>query len=293
MSGLAEESYLALANLCPKLETLHLHLCGQLTTDALTAWGAKLSHLKRLELFAPFLVRKQGWINFFQSVGHRLEGLLITQSPRIDVETVNILVDYCPNLTELRLSEFGLLGDHFLEPISRLKQLAILDLSSPGTPLTDDGVIALLAAVGDKIVSLNLSDNPDLTDAILPSIAACSGLRELRLRNVVELTDEGVADFFQLMCNNGHPGLEIIDLEKGHELKDMALQTLVTHSAGTLEKLSLLGWREVGSDALSHLTKCKRLRELDLGWCRQVTDFTVKDVLQSCDALRLVKVWGE
>ncbi|WRT66508.1 uncharacterized protein IL334_003467 [Kwoniella shivajii] len=290
---LTPEAFITMAKLCPKLISLHLHLCGQLSADALTTWGKSLKQLKRLELFAPFLVRKDGWINLFKSVGKRFERLLVTQSPRIDVEIIQILTKSCPNLTELRLAEIGLFNTDCLIPLKSLKKLKYLDLTAPGTPLTDDSIIDLLSAIGATLETLDLSDNPDLTDAILPAISAhCPKLQRLSLRNMVELTDEGVASFFLSLKERGRPGLEWVDLEKGHELQDNSLQALVSHSGSTIEKLSMLGWREVSAEALSDLIQCKNLKELDLGWCRQVTDFTVKDILEGCDKIELVRVWG-
>ncbi len=283
-----------MANLCPNLESLLLHLCGQLSTDAVASWGKSLSRLKRLELYGPFLVRKDGWSSFFKGAGKRLTGLLITQSTRIDLETMEVLVKSCPNLTELRLAEIGLLNDEGLEPLGKLKKLTSLDLSSAGTTISDDAVATLLSRVGKNLVSLNLSDNPELTDATLSAIAKhCPHLRSLQLRNAIELTDEGVAEFFGALKKNGQPGLEAIDLGKGHDLKSKALHSLVAHSGPTVEKLSLLGWREVEKDALSELTQCGRLKELDLGWCRQVTDFSIKDVLEACSVIEVIKVWGK
>jgi DNA repair protein RAD7 len=41
-------------------------------------WGQVLPHLRRVELWGPFNVRKEGWIRFFKDKGKTLEGLLIT-----------------------------------------------------------------------------------------------------------------------------------------------------------------------------------------------------------------------
>ena len=288
------ESYLTLANLCPNLRSLTLHLCGQLATESIIHWGKALLHLERLELYGPFLVRKEGWSSFFQDVGEGLVSLKITQSPRIDASTLEILVQSCPKLVELRLAEFELLNDSCLDLLGRLKHLELLDLSSPGTSLTDGGVKELLQATGKNLISLDLSDNADLTDAALLSIAEhCPRLRHLALRNVVDLTDDGVASFFKRMRDKHRAGLETIDLEKGQDLKSKALRALVDHSGSTVERLSLMGWREVDTKSLDSLKRCDHLQELNLGWCRQVTDFSIKDVLDGCEAIKVIKVWGE
>ena len=283
-----------MANLCPNLESLRLHLCGQLSTDAVISWGKVLKRLQRIELYGPFLVRKEGWMSLFELAGKTLQALLVTQSPRIDLETIETLVKSCVDLTELRLSEIGLLSDDLIEPLGQLKKLTILDLSSAGQSLTDSAVNTLLSKVGKDLVSLNISDNPELTDASLLAIAThCPRLRSLHLRKLVELTDDGVAAFFETLEQSGHRGFEMIDLEKGHDLRSGALHALIAHSGTSVENLSLMGWHEVEKEALSELTECSQLRELNLGWCRQVTDFSIKDILDACKSIQVIRVWGE
>lgn len=283
-----------MAKLCPKLEDLRLTLCGQLSTESLVTMAKTLTQLSRIELLGPFLVREGGWSALITETGCNLKGFLITQSPRFDLANMELLAEKCPNLSELRLSEVGLLNDDFLESISRLQKLTLLELSSPSTSLTDEGITTLLPQIGTSLLSLDLSDNPDLTDLALLSIAEhCPRLESLILRNLVELTDEGVAAFFTALTAKGHPGFEEINLEKGHDLNDSSLRALIEHSGGTVEKLSLLGWKDISTAALSTLGRCSRLRELNLGWCRKVTDFTVKEVLESCNSIELIKVWGE
>jgi DNA repair protein RAD7 len=293
LAGLDRDAYLSLATLCPNLQSLRLDLCGQITTDVISSWGDGLKSLRRIELYGPFLVRKEGWLKFFDSIGARAEGFLITQSPRIDLETVEALVKHCPNLSELRLSEVGQMSDVLLQPLSQLGKLQHLDLSSPGSPLSDDAVDTLLSSIGSNLKSLNLS-NSGLADGVLPAIAKyCDRLEELFLRNLEDLSDEAVAAFFVRLASLGRPGLRSIDLEKGQDLRGNSLRSLIDHSGVTLERLSVLGWKEVDQEALEELTRCVMLKEVDLGWCREVTDFTIKGLLDHCEHLEVVRVWGE
>jgi len=257
-----------------------------MSTDTLISWGQSLTKLRRLELVAPFLVRKQGWISFFEA--RSLESFLITQSPRIDLEVVESLVKHCPNLVELRLSQIGQMSDVLLQPLSALTGLTSLDLSSPGLPLSDQAVIDLLQAVGANLVHLDLSST-DLTDDVLPAIAKyCTSLRSLSLRHLGELTDEAVAVMFNVL-----PDLQHVDMEKCHQLQSKALRALIDRSGATLETLKIPGWKDVQAEALSELTRCKSLKDIDVGWCRQVTDYTVKEILDQCDQAERVRVWGE
>lgn len=301
-TDLVHESYLTLANLCPNLVSLNLQMCGQISTDTLKAWGKSLKHLKNLELNGPFLIRKEGWVDFINARGTHLESLRITQSPRIDLETIELLVKKCKNLKCLQLSEVGQLNSDFLAPLSKLSKLESLAITCPGdklvvedgdgTPVSDEAVEELLAKIGGHLTSLDLSDNRELTDASLASIGKhCKRLSSLCLRHN-DLSDDGVAAFFKGLEAVKRPGFKHLDFEKGHDLSSAALDAIVSHSGQTLEYLSILGWRTVSADAVSLLAGCKRLQFLDLGWCRNVTDFTVKDVLDGCDAIKTVRVWG-
>lgn len=281
-----------MAQLCPNLRRINLGYVGQMSTDTLNAWGKLLTRLRSLELLGPFLVRREGWLSFFKAVGTRLEELLITQSPRIDLEIVELLCSECPNLKRLRLAEIGQLSSEFFEPLAELTNLEHLEITSPGTPLNDDAVVDFLAKAGANLKTLDLSDNPELSDGILPAIAEhCPNLTALRLRET-DLSDSALAEFFSTLRTAGRPGFVELDFEKGHDLEGDGLRALLAHSGRTIEKLSLMGWRHVDADSVAEIAACKQLRELDIGWCREVTDFTVKDILGGCPALREIRLWG-
>lgn len=262
--------------------------------DTLIAWGTQLKRLRSLELFGPFLVRKEGWISFFKARGKQLEELIITQSPRIDMETIEIMVKSCPNLRVLKLTEIGKFDSEFLDPLGKLKKLESLAITLPGgPPLSDDAVDQFLAKVGNNLTTLDLSFNTELTDEVLKSISThCPRLTRLSLRHL-DLTDAAVASYFETLEKQGFPGFTHLDFEKGHDLSSDALNALIKHSGKTIQSLSLMGWRNVSADSVAQLSACKQLQDLDLGWCRLVTDFTLKDILEGCDEIREIHVWGE
>lgn len=310
-ADLVPASYVTLAALCPNLKDLSLELCGQLNTDTLIKWGQVLTDLRRLELWGPFNVREEGWLKFFDSVGDRLEGFVITQTPRFNFQCLQSLVRNCPNLKELRMREFGLIDDRWMEEIGKLVHLEHLDISAPGTrSCTDEPVIKMLSTAGSKLESLSLEDHNQLTDKVLLEgiLKYCPRLVKLGLGNIADyappqeeeehvktgLTDQGVASFFAAWKQSGHPGLVDIDLKLNYELVDASLVALLDHSGQTLEDLNIKGWRELSKEALGAIgSKCPNLKRLDVGWCRQLTDYTLKDILQGCPKLEVVKAWGE
>lgn len=259
-----------------------------------SAWAASLPNLKRIELLGPFLVRPPAWQTFFRAHSG-LEGFLITQSPRFDIECMRVLVESCPNLKELRLKEVGKLSDEFLECIKPLSgQLTYLDLSYPGDPaaLSERAIIDFLEAVGSGLDHLDLSGHADVTDALLfqgikPHVLS---LTTLVLANTPDLTDAGVGEFFG---NWKAARLSTLDLSRNQDLADVALKALLAHSSEDLTHLNINGWKSVSEDALKLIPKSAHvLRKLDVSWCRSVDDWFVKSVLERCEYLEELKVWG-
>ncbi len=324
---LISDSYITLCSLCPNLETLQLDLCGQIDSAAVIRWSTGFRKLRELELDGPFLVRIDGWKKLFEGLGKRLEvfkikwvkvvlarptGLAdmkshsLSQQPRFDIDCLEVMVKQCPNIQQLRLAEFGLITDDWLPVIGKLTKLTYLDLARPGKEsLNDAAVVDLLSQVGAKLEHLDLSRHVDLSDAVLDGIAACCpNLKSLRLEDVsgnpdlnkpdsIGLTDEGVAEFFEALATNGHAALTHLDFHGCHSLQGPALMALLAHSGPKLQSLNLSGWKDVSPEALSEIGKtCKALVELDIGWCRRLTDFVLKDILEGCPEIKHVRVWG-
>jgi len=81
-----------LANLCPNLKTLKLFLCGYMDKEIILHFANRLTHLKHLQLYGAFLVRKEAWIEFFdihKAQNRSLEGFMIRQSPRESTEAIS------------------------------------------------------------------------------------------------------------------------------------------------------------------------------------------------------------
>jgi DNA repair protein RAD7 len=224
------------------------------------------------------------------------------------------MVDNCPGLQELRMSQFGLICDEWLPSLAKLKNLISFDVGSPGQfSLHDDAVIALLQEIGPALETLNLSKHTALTDRVLLEGIAkyCPRIQHLVLHNMPDyafkrqedeqpdsdpkgITNEGMAKFFKAWKANGHKGLVSADLHGNYMCGTQALKALIEHSGATLEYLNISGWGQVSHAVLGSLgAECKNLRTLDLGWCRDLTDLGMRDILNGCDGLKVVTVWGK
>ncbi|KAI0697087.1 RNI-like protein [Cerioporus squamosus] len=294
VTNLTAPAFCTMAILNPNLTSLRLDFCGRMDDTVADAWAERLPNLKRIELLGPFLVRTAAWQTFFRTHPN-LEGFLITQSPRFDADCMRVLVESCPNLKELRLKEVGKMSDEFLECIKPLAgQLTYLDLSYPGKAdaLTERALIDMLEAVGGSLDHLDLSGNVDVTDAVLFQGIKPHALHlsSLVLANTTDLTDAGVAEFFG---NWKSAPLSSLDMSRNDELADAALKAVLKHSGADLTDLNINGWKTVSEDALKLIPKrALALKKLDVGWCRCVDDWFVKSVLEQCDELEELKVWG-
>ncbi|KAI0328035.1 RNI-like protein [Cubamyces sp. BRFM 1775] len=294
VTNLTPPALCTLASLNPNLTSLRLDFCGHMDDSVIAAWAAALPQLKRVELLGPFLVRAPAWQAFFRAHPN-LEGFLITQSPRFDVECMRALVQSCSHLRELRLKEVGQLSDKFLVELQALGgQLTYLDLSYPGNgeAIHESALIDFLTQAGSLLEHLDLSGIANVTDGVLfrgvkPHVLK---LNTLVLANNVELTDAGVAEFFDTW--QGAP-LSNADLSRNPDLSDAALVALLKHSGGDLTELNINGWKGVSENALKHIPKLAlNLTKLDVGFCRSVDNFLIKDILDRCAHVQEIKVWG-
>ncbi|KZO92412.1 RNI-like protein [Calocera viscosa TUFC12733] len=296
-TALESSGLIALANLNPNLVNLRLDFCGRVEATALGHWAQHLAKLKRIELLAPFLVTDKAWIKFFETVGDRLEGFLITNSPRFSQECVESLVKNCPKLTELRLRRIGKLEDDWLPLLHPLTQLTLLDLSDASLgnapiSLTDEPLIDLMSKVGANLEHLDLSGHELVTDDMLIRGIAPNmpKLKRLRLVELSNLTDEGVGAFFDALVATP---LHWLDLSRNPELADKALVGLLDHSGAGLAHLNMNQFKEASNEVLLQIgEKASLLEFLDLGFCREVDDFVVKAVQDGCKGLKELKVYG-
>lgn len=272
---------------------LALKYCGHLDGEVVRLYAQRLTSLKHLELLGAYLVRVEDWQGLFSSwkkspsgQGLAMRAFLITQSPRLDSACLAALVDACPNLSELRLADIGLLDDTGLGLLHPLKNLTRLEIpnagifnGATGQKLTDDGVIGLLAAVGENLEVLDISANKLLTDRVLlegvkPS---CTRVKSLNLTGLGNLLTSGVTALFDGWDNKG---LTELRLARCIRLGDEALSALLDHSGPSLETLDLNSLDELRADGLKHLAEASPAMEhLDVSFVRDVDDFVLKCVL--------------
>ena len=305
-SKLDSASLQSLATFAPNLEHINLQLCGMLDNDAIDAWAKKLPKLKSVELYGPFLVRKEAWHRFFQALGPRLESFKIRESPRFDLSCAEAMVKHCPNVRELGLAQIGPLDKTMLKPLEDYgDQLTYLDVSDPGVSapgippksLEDDEVVSLLKAVGKNLTHLDVSKNIDLTDRVVKEaiMPECRKLKTLRLIGCEKLEAETVAGMFGEWSRAGVPGVSDLHLDRMLKLDDSLVEPLLTHSGPDLVELSLNsvdGITDKGLEILSNAKNLPVLESLDLSFVRAVDDDSLDRICRNLPSLKKVSVFG-
>ncbi len=196
LADLTASALHSLPMLNPALVSLRLDFCGHLDSETFSMMSISLPHLKRIELLGPFLVRSDAWIKFFKT-HPGLEGFLVTQCPRFDIECVKSLIKECQSLNDLRLKEMKV-DDDWLQGIGESNTLKALDLSSPATSCSEDALIRMLCAIGPRLSALNLSSHESVTDGFMEDgLGKWTGsLERLSLVGCPELTDRAVSRLF-------------------------------------------------------------------------------------------------
>jgi len=231
----------------------------------------------------------------------------ITQSPRFDTDCIRELVKANKStLKALRLREVGKLGEAFLVEIGKLGAgiLEELDLADPGQQCSEESLIKLLKDVGGGLKYLNLTCHKKLSDTFLSDGLAVHvrNLTSLTLSHIPLVSTPGLVSLFSTWEN---PPLVSLTLSRNPALGGDALVEILKHSGKRLEELDVNGWGEVDQAALQAVgTWGTELRKVDVGWCREMDDFLVKEWMegvegpggrvrvQGCRRLREVKVWG-
>jgi DNA repair protein RAD7 len=117
--------------------------------------------------------------------------------------------------------------------------------------------------------------------------AAHSPLEELVLDECAVVSDDGL-----LAVLGATRQLRVLSLRRCGRLTDASLVPAVQR--GTLEVLSVNGLHQLSSRTLAELSRSCRevLRELDVSFCRNVAEGALGQLVDACERLAVLKVYG-
>ena len=296
-TALTSESLQTIATFAPHIYLLNLQYCGQLDNAAFKTFS-KLERLRHLELYGPFLVRREAWLEFLAQKGPQLTSLRLRETPRFDRSCMDALVAHCPQLEQLGLAQIGCLDDDGARALFPLTRLTYLDVSQPGisapgvppASLHDDSVVPLLQAVGARLSTLALNKNAKLSDRVVREglVPTCRALRHVSFDEMANVTGEAWTELFSA-CTD----LERVSLSRCAQFNDGALGALAHGSRSTLRVLSVNSVDELSSAAFAQLAEvAPPLEVLDVGFVRSVDDGVLAQLADHIPTLQTLYIFG-
>ncbi|KAI8969167.1 hypothetical protein BDF20DRAFT_804969, partial [Mycotypha africana] len=293
-TNMTEDALLMLSQFCYQLERLELIYCGRMTDKVLLeGYANRLHQLKAVNFSGAFLVTKEAWIAFFKKIGSRLESFELRHSARFDKDCLKAMVQYCPNLTSLKLAHIGQLDTDWLALIGQLQQLNTLEIAwlSEDKCLQTKDVNDLLEAVGENLTELSIRGGPDLSDSILTVgiLKNCRQLKKLTLEGCGQLTSEAFVELFSNWQENFK--LTHLNIARCLLVKGEALKAIIDHSGKTLEYLNIHSLEKLTPESLEYIAS-ESLKSLNCGFVRSMDDFVLLKLIKNCPKLKDVQVWG-
>lgn len=245
---------------CPKLTSLEINYCGQVSSDCLVQLvDSPLCHtLKSLNLEGTIVS------SHFISQLHRLKNL----------RSLNLF--NCRHFLSKHL-------ENVAENCTLLEELNIEEV----THLSDACVVKLLHERKDSLKVLYL-DGESLTDQSFRHLSICKKLQELGICFAEEISDDGMEAISSLRW------LTTLKLRRAKTLQ--AIDYTTTFSANHLARLKCLDLSESAmlndQSIIEIATNCPKLQTLILNWCWEIRDVGMEHVVLYCNDLEYLSLVG-
>ncbi|KAK9448111.1 uncharacterized protein V1518DRAFT_438607 [Limtongia smithiae] len=296
-SNLSSSSFELIASYCPKIESLTLSMCGQMADEVMDYYGSHFTQLRSLTINGGFLITADCWARFFKAKGSQLVKVSISNTLRFNTKSIESLAEHCgSSLEELTFSRVGSLTTEDLEKyLHKFPKLTSLELSYMRAVVKDGGfIVDVLKLIGPQLLTLNLDDGGDLSDAVLTSGIRphCSTLQNLSLSLCESFTDAGFRELFADWSQN--QGLINANFSRCTNVGDDGMQAFLEHSCKTVVVLNLNSMYLLTAATLQLMaaSDCEFLSQLDLGFLRCVTDAEVELLMNKCKSLQFMEVYG-
>ncbi|GAB9464391.1 Rni-like protein [Globisporangium polare] len=270
------------------LTTLRLGLCGRcIADDAILDLGDSLRSVEQLRVQGCYRLSDAGCEALVRRCAPSLQEFELSCNQRITKQSVDYFSELA-QLHSLTLSECPQLDDAALSALltmPRLRKLALNQMER----LTDDFICELAKSLPD-LEELSLARCSQLSNAAVQAILEnCRSLRVVDLSDLHLLTDE----CFEPIRAHGHP-LRRVTIRGCLGFTDAAIAHLASGASEYLEVLEMSSVAEATDASLMVLKEfCARsLRELDISFCRKMAEDALGVLVDECEALSSLKLWG-
>ncbi|KAL5141252.1 F-box/LRR-repeat protein 15 [Glycine soja] len=217
-----------------------------------------------------------------------LRSINLSQCSLLTSASIYILAESSKSLLkELHLDDCqGIDAALILPALIELEHLEVLSVAGIQI-VCDEFVKNYIVARGQNMKELVLKDCINLTNASIKAIVEhCPRLSVLDLMNLHKLTDLSIGHL-----TNGCCALHTLKLCR-NPFSDEAIAAFVETTGGSLKELSLNNIKRVGYlTTLSLANHAKNLHSLNLSSCRNLTDNALGLIVDSCLALRSLKLF--
>jgi len=264
--------------------------------------------LESLSLHGANLIDDEHWDRYLTERGSHLKSLKIYHTDgHFGDEQIALLKTTCPNLERLKISHNQKVTDEGIKHIAGLPHLKYLSLEIYKTT-SSPAYVKVIESIGPALRTLSLATVHDIDDSVLESIHEnCQSLSKLRITDNEALTDTGFANLFTNWYN---PPLTYVDLHKcrhidaavprdnpdGIGFSSQGFEALMAHSGAMLQHLNINSCRHISREVFERVFAMEKtypvLKEINISFCQQVTDFIVGSIFRSCPNLKTLKVFG-
>ena len=286
------------------LETVNLRFCEDITkrgmTDILQVCG---TNLKDLDVSNTQITDE--YLSGFKGKLIHLENLALADCKGITQQGILELLQLCGSqLKDLGLSRTKVTGEGMSVLHDKFIKLETLDLSCCYN-ITDQGVRELLQMCGTKLKVLDLSPADISGEGLSELDGKFINLEVLALNGCKDITQEGLVEILQMcgsqlkvlhLCSTKITGeglsvlqgkfirLETLDLSCWAGFTEQGLIEIVRMCGTELKDLDLTQ-TSITCEGLTALEgKLVNLETLNLGFCEDITDHGMRELLQICGA---------
>ncbi|KAL6585720.1 hypothetical protein OROMI_002364 [Orobanche minor] len=288
-----------------QLTVLQFDQCGSCMPDytlcaALARSPNCLPALTSISLKGAYRLTDAG-VSVLASAAPSLKSIDISQCPLLTSEGVCCLLNSLKSvIRELYLdNSHGINAMIVLPALLKLESLEVLSLAGIQT-VCDDFVSKFISVNGSRLKELILANCLELTDLSFEVIGDnCSELLAVDLTNLCKLTDVSIGHLANgcraietlKVCRNAFSAILFHSFRRG--LDDEAIAAYLDVRGASIKDLSLNNIIQVSNHtALSLARNCRKLRFLDLSWCRKLTNEALGLIVDSCSLLEVLKLFG-
>jgi DNA repair protein RAD7 len=307
-SKLSEFDYMSIFQIAPRLRHLKIRCGIQFKDEVMDYLLTRDTALETFYLHGANLLSEEKWHAFMQAKGQSLKGVQVYYTDNhFGDDSIAMLRDHCPNLKRLKVENNQKLTNDGVKTIADLSSLEHLGLQLQHKTRSD-AYVKIIRSIGANLQTFSLKIVPSIDDAVLRAIHDnCRSLVKLRITDCETMTDFGFAELF---TNWANPPLQFLDLQKCRQvdasrprenpdnigLCSDGFKALMAHSGHKLRYLNIHACRHISREAFEEVfnenARYPELKELEVSFCEEVTDFVLGSIFRSCPNIREVNVFG-